>query len=91
MNVNGKKINQILKEQQPTRNLWIINHKTSLNEATVQVPEPTCDVVLFERIAVDLVLIGTVFLQPFAHVLLGPQGHWLGQLHISCLYKIETQ
>lgn len=45
----------------------------------------TCDVMLFEGIAVDLVLIGTVFLQPFAHILLGPQGHWLGQLHISWL------
>lgn len=45
----------------------------------------TCDVVLFEGVAVDLVLIGTVLLQPFAHILLGPQGHWFGQLHISWL------
>lgn len=45
----------------------------------------TCDVVLFEGVAVDLVLTGTVFLQPFAHILLGPQGHWFRQLHISWL------
>lgn len=50
----------------------------------------TCDVVLFEGVAVDLVLIGTVLLQPFAHILLGPQGHWFGQLHISWLGR-KTQ
>lgn len=51
----------------------------------------TCDVVLLEGVAVDLVLIGTVFLQPFAHVLLGPQGHRLGQLHISWLRRAKTK
>lgn len=45
----------------------------------------TCDVVLFEGVTVDLVLIGTVFLQPLANVRLGPQSHRLGQLHISWL------
>lgn len=40
----------------------------------------TCDVVLLEGVAVDLVLVGTVLLQPLAHVLLRPQGHRLGQL-----------
>lgn len=42
---------------------------------------PTCDVVLLEGVAVDLVLVGAVLLQPLAHVLLRPQGHRLGQLH----------
>lgn len=46
---------------------------------------PTCDVVLLEGVAVDLVLVGTVLLQPLAHILLGPQGHRFGQLHISWL------
>lgn len=46
----------------------------------------TCDVVLFEGVAVDLVLIGAVLPQPFAHVLLGPEGHRFGQLHISRLF-----
>lgn len=50
----------------------------------------TCDVVLFEGVAVDLVLIGTVLLQPFAHVLLGPQGHGLGQLHVPGLFDRQT-
>lgn len=56
-----------------------------------QEPDSTCDVVLFEGVAVDLVLVGTVFLQPFAHVLLGPQGHWLRQLHISWLRQEKAQ
>jgi len=47
----------------------------------------TCDVVLFEGVAVDLVLIGAVLLQPLAHVLLGPQRHGLGQLHVSWLRR----
>lgn len=50
----------------------------------------TCDVVLFERVAVDLVLVGTVLLQPFAHILLSPQGHWFGQLHITWLWWKNT-
>lgn len=37
----------------------------------------TCDVVLLEGVAVDLVLVGTVLLQPLAHILLRPQGHRL--------------
>lgn len=37
-----------------------------------QMNTSTCDVMLFEGVAVDLVLTGTVLLQPFAHVLLGP-------------------
>lgn len=47
--------------------------------------DATCDVVLFEGVAVDLVLVGTVLLQPFADILLGPQSHWFRQLHISWL------
>lgn len=42
---------------------------------------------LFEGVAVDLVLIGTVFLQPFADVLLGPKGDRFGQLHVSWLLE----
>ncbi len=54
---------------------------------TDRVPVFTCDVVLLEGVTVDLVLIGTVFLQPFTHVLLAPQGHGFGQLHSSRLGK----
>lgn len=43
--------------------------------------ERTCDVVLFEGVAVDLVLVGAVLLQPLTHVLLGPQSDWFGELH----------
>ena len=46
---------------------------------------PTCDVVLLEGVAVDLVLVGAVLLQPLAHILLGPQGYWLGQPYVSRL------
>lgn len=31
-----------------------------------------CDIVLFEGVTVDLVLVGAVLLQPLTHVLLGP-------------------
>lgn len=49
----------------------------------------TCDVVLFEGVTVDLMLIGAVFLQPLAHVLLGPQGDRFGQFHIAGLSGIN--
>lgn len=39
----------------------------------------TCDGVVGERLDVDEIIMRAVLLQPFAHILLGPEHHWLGQ------------
>lgn len=39
----------------------------------------TCDGVVGERLDVDEIVVWAVLLQPFAHILLGPQHHWLDQ------------
>ena len=39
----------------------------------------TCDGVVGERLDVDEIVMWAVLLQPFAHILLGPEHHWLGQ------------
>lgn len=39
----------------------------------------TCDGMVGERLDVDEIIMRAVFLQPFAHILLGPEHHWLGQ------------
>lgn len=40
---------------------------------------PTCDCVVREGLHVDEIVVRTVFLQPLAHVLLGPKHHGLGE------------
>lgn len=39
----------------------------------------TCDGVVGECLNVDEIVVWAVLLQPFAHILLGPQHHWLDQ------------
>lgn len=39
----------------------------------------TCDGVVGECLNIDEIVVWAVLLQPFAHILLGPQHHWLDQ------------